>query len=82
MFQIDLNSDLKNEPELNNNFCSTVISWITWTSNARILKISESQFGQICLNMCNFVNMTEYAWEITWLNKPDAWICVKDYVPK
>ena len=44
MLQIDLNSDLKTEQ---------VFLYIT-------LNQSQSQCGQICLDMCNFVNMPEY----------------------
>ena len=47
---------------------------ITWTGNANILNLSESQCGQICLDMCNFVNIPEYAWNITCLNKPGVQI--------
>ena len=48
-----------------------VLLYITWTGSARILNMSEFQCGQICLDMCNFVNMPEYAWNITCLNKPE-----------
>ena len=63
MFQIDLKSDLKEEPDLKSRFC------ITWAGNARILNMSEFQCGQICFDMCNFVNVPEYASNITFLNK-------------
>ena len=43
MFQIDLNIDLREEPEMKS----------------------------ICLDMCNFVNILEYAWNIKCLNKPE-----------
>ena len=66
MFQIDPNNDLKEEPELKSRCCFTLF----WTGNAKILNMSESQRGQICLDMCNFVNMPEYAWNITRLNQP------------
>ena len=42
-----------------------VLLYITWTGNARILNMSESQLGQICLDMCNFVNIPEYVWNST-----------------
>ena len=45
--------------------------YITWTGNARILNMSQSQCGQTHLDMCNFVNMPEYARNITCLNKPE-----------
>ena len=48
-----------------------ILLYISWIGNARILNLSESQCGQICLDMCNFVNMPEYAWKITCLNKPE-----------
>ena len=57
MLEIDLNSDLKEEPDLNGRCCFALL----WTSNTKILNMSESQFGQICFDMCNFVNMPEYA---------------------
>ena len=46
-----------------------VLFCITWTGIARILNMSESQCGQIRLDMCNIVNMPEYAWNIAYLNK-------------
>ena len=58
MFQIDLNIDLREEPELKRRGCFT----ICWNM---------PQCGQICLDMCNFVNMLEYAWNIKCLNKPE-----------
>ena len=45
--------------------------FIIWAGNAIILVMSEYQFGQICLDMCNFVNMLKYAWNIMCLNKPE-----------
>ena len=50
-----------------------VLLYISWTSNAKILNMAESwwQWGQICLNMCNFVNMPGNAWNITCLK---AWV--------
>ena len=38
MFQIDLNSDFKEEPDLNNKYWFYII----WTGNARILNKPES----------------------------------------
>ena len=58
MFQIDLNSDLKKEPHLKCRYSL----YIT-------LNRSQSQRGQICLKMWNFVNMPEHTWNITCLNK-------------
>ena len=48
-----------------------VLLYIFWTDNERILNMSETQCGQICLDMCNFVNICEYVWNITCLNKPE-----------
>ena len=48
MFQIDLNIDLIKEPE------EQVFLHIT-------LNRSQSQCGQVCLDMCSFFNMPEYA---------------------
>ena len=67
MFQIDLNSDLKEEPDLKS---SCLLLYIIWTCNAMILNKSESQYGQIYLDVRNFVNMPACAWNITCLNKP------------
>ena len=67
MLEIDLHSDLKEEPDLKSRCCFTLL----WTGNVRILNISESQCGQIYLDMFTFVNMPEYAWNITYLNKPE-----------
>ena len=53
-----------------------VLFYITWTGHDRILNVSESQCEQICLDMCNFANMPEYAWNIRCLNKPELWICL------
>ena len=47
-----------------------VLLYIVWTCNAKVLNMSEPQCGQICLDLCNFVNMHEYSWNITCLNKP------------
>ena len=47
-----------------------VLLYIIWTGNASILNMSEPQFGQICIDVCNFVSIGEYAWNITCLNKP------------
>ena len=49
---------------------------IIWTGKARSLNMCESQCGQICLDIYNFVNMPEYAWNITCVNKPEFWIFV------
>ena len=57
MFQIDLKSDSKEEPDLKSSFCFTLLR----TGNAKILNIPEFQCGQICLDMCNFLNTPEYA---------------------
>ena len=65
IFQTDLKTDLKEEPDLNSRCC------ITWTGNTRILNMSESKFGQIWPDMCNSVNTPEHAWNITFLNKPE-----------
>ena len=48
-----------------------VFPYITWFGNAGILNMPESQCKQICLDMCNFVNMPEYSWNITYLNQPE-----------
>ena len=58
MFQIDLNSDLKEEPGLN-------LVYSICDSNTAILNLPEScekipECGQIFLDMCNSVNMLEY----------------------
>ena len=45
--------------------------YITWTINDRILNMSGSQCWQISLDMCNSVNMLEYSWNITCLNKTE-----------
>ena len=55
IFQIDLDSDLKEEPDL---------LYIIWAGNARIRDMSESQCGQICPDICNFVMMHLDAWYI------------------
>ena len=65
MLQIDLSSDLKEEPELQ------VLLYIIWIGNARIMNMSEFQFEQIYLEIYNFVNMFEHAWNITSQNKPE-----------
>ena len=52
MFQIDLKSDLKEEPDLKAGVL---------TSYATILNMYKSQCGQICLDICNFLNMPEYS---------------------
>ena len=55
-----------------------VLLYFMWTGNARILNMSESQCGQIRLDMYNFVSVPKYAWSVTCLNKPDSkyvWIC-------
>ena len=53
MFQIYLGSDLKEEPDLMSLFEPvTPESWIY---------LNLLIYAQICLNMCNFVNMPEYA---------------------
>ena len=59
MFEIDLNSDLKREPDLNSRYCFTLL----WTDR----NPNVGKYASIC--MCNFVNMPEYTWNITWLNK-------------
>ena len=61
-----MNIDLKEEPELESSYCFTLL----WTGNTKILNMSESQCGQRCLDMRNFVNMPEYAWIIKCLNQP------------
>ena len=58
MFQIDPNSDLKEELDLKSRFYFTLFELVY---NARILNMSESQCGQTCLDMCNVVHMPEYA---------------------
>ena len=63
MFQID-EQWFKKIPWLKEQ----VLLYITWTGNARILNMSESQCGQIFLDMCNFVNIPEYAWNIIRVN--------------
>ena len=60
MFQIDLNSDSKEEPDLKSKCHFTLLLCIPGIGNARILNVFESQCGQICLDMCNFVNTPEY----------------------
>ena len=66
----------KNDPNRYEQWFKTrlegqVLLYITWAGKVRIINISESQFRQICLDMCNFVSMPEYAWNITYLNKAD-----------
>ena len=54
MFQIDLKNDLKEDPDLKGRCCITLLEPV-------MLNMPESQCGQMCLGMCNFVNMPEYA---------------------
>ena len=64
--QIDLNSDLKKEPDLK--------SWCYFTLIEPVMLrswISDYQCGQICPDMCNFVIMPENVWNITCLYKPE-----------
>ena len=62
MIQIDLNSGLKEEPVINLQL------YTICKGNGRILNMSESQFRRIWLDICNFLNVPEYAWNITCLN--------------
>ena len=55
MFQIDLNSDLKEEPDLKSRCCFTLFEPVM-PGNMPYLYIY-----QICLDMCNYVNLPEYA---------------------
>ena len=48
-----------------------VLFYIIWIGNAMVLNISEFQCGKICLDMCDFVNIPEYEWNITRLNKSE-----------
>ena len=64
MFQIDPNSDLKEEPVIKRKCSFTLFEKVI----ARILNMSESQCRRIWLDICNFVNVPEYAWKITCLN--------------
>ena len=67
MFQIDLKCDLNEEPDLKSRCWFKLL----WTGNAKIMNMPESQCGQTCLDMSNFVNMPEYPWNITCLKKPE-----------
>ena len=55
MFQINLNSDLKEEPDLKSRCCFTLFE-LVMPGYMRYLYIY-----QICLDMCNYVNLPEYA---------------------
>ena len=55
MFQIDLNSDLKEEPDLKSRCCFTLFE-LVMPGYMRYLYIY-----QIYLDMCNYVNLPEYA---------------------
>ena len=73
-----LSKQQKNDPNRSENwfkrrtwFEEQVFLCITWTNNARILNMSEPQCGQICRAMCNFVNISEYVWNITCLYKSE-----------
>ena len=62
IFQIDLNSDLKEELDLKSRCWFTLFDPVMPGSNMLYMAI--------CLDICNFVNVPEYAWNITCLNKP------------
>ena len=47
-------NDLKEEPDLKSRFALHYLA-----GNAWILNMPESQCGQICLDICNFVNIPE-----------------------
>ena len=49
----NVHCDLKEEPDLKSSCCFTLLE--------PLMPGSESQCRQICLDMCNFVNMPEYA---------------------
>ena len=72
MFQIDLNSGLKEEPDLKSRCCFTLFELVM----PGYMSYLYIYIHQICLDMCNFVNLHEYAWNIKCLNKPELLRCL------
>ena len=68
-FQVDLNSDLKEESDLKSRCWFTLFELVIPGSWIGMNLLPE--YGQISLDMCNFLNIPEYAWKITCLNKPE-----------
>ena len=68
MFEVDLNSDLKEEPDF------TCRCWFILfepvISESRIY-LNLLKYTQMCLDLCNFVNIPEYARNITCLKKAE-----------
>ena len=69
MFQIDLNSELKEEPDLKSG-CLHYLTWYCKGPEYAWIYWNVPKCGQVFLDMYNFVIMPEYAWNITCLNKP------------
>ena len=67
MLQVDLKRLFKRRTW----FEEQVLLYITWIGNAKIRNMSESQCEQIYFDMCTFVNIPEYEWNIMCLNKPE-----------
>ena len=61
IFQIDLNSDLKEEPELKNRCWFTLFEPVIAGSWIFLNLLKYARMCYSCLDMCNFVNMPEYA---------------------
>ena len=64
MFQIDLNSDLKEEPDLKSRCWFTLFGPVMQRFWICLSLLKYTEFGQIfldkCNQKCNFVNMPEY----------------------
>ena len=70
MFQIDLDSDLKEEPDLKSRCWFTLFQPVMQGYWICLNLLKYALFLDKCNQECNFVNMPEYARNIRCLNKP------------
>ena len=52
-----------------------MLLYINWIGNAKILNLSESQCGQICLDISNFVNIPEQSATLRALRAKNVLTC-------